>query len=108
MIFFFLELPKQPLINFMSVKSYNTIYLQIKPPPNDGLYYNTTITVREMNKVAIIDTIHLYDNAQSTNIGNLQNGTTYEIEIVTASYLGISPSLIVNKTIPRMGKIKKI
>ena len=92
----------------MSVQSYNSIYLQIKPFPNDGLSYNTSITVREMNKIPIIiDTIHLYDNTRSTNIGNLQNGTTYEIKIVTASYLGISSPLIVNKTVPRMGKIKR-
>ena len=105
MRFFCLEPPKLPSIRYMSVRSYNKIYLRMNPFPNDDLEYNTTIIVREINKSPIINTIRLHNNYLSTNIENLQNGTTYLLEIVTTNYLGSSPALVVNQTIPRMCKL---
>jgi hypothetical protein len=77
-----------------------------KKYPNDGLMYNTTIQVTDVDGQKVIDDIILINNFLFASIGEgvLQNGTTYILTVVASSYLGKSQPLVVNITIPRMGK----
>ena len=102
-----IELPPKPEFTSILDRSYNQISFSLKKYPEDGLEYNTTIQVAYLDGQKALDDIVLRNSGYYGRIGKggtLQNGTTYVITVVASSIVGQSEPLVMNFTIPRMGK----